>query len=1295
MKYLGNELNKTRLAALLASHLMPSNTIGRTDQADKAGGGDVELAGDFTGQTDQIVDIKIVDQSGTHGVTNPVFTGQGNGTLSGLAVSSSVTTGQTITITLIDAGTVTVAATVPFEGAHINARTPGSGGNDIILTVDRSGITLAPTAFSLTSDLQTGGNGNVGDQWNFGNALLDPVTLMIPTGAPRLSYGYDNQVYRAYKTYDGQIYTYKNSPDVIRAVPAGSSVWAVSGTYSITVTDGVTTETFPGLQTVFDALTALNTSSLVIVDGGVIQDTHANGMAIDDLSTSTGSFLQSLVAGGGLDVQHAVINLTVADGAPTELLTITCTSNAIFNAETWSVFGSVGGNYGSATTGVEFTADGCPYTFTIPLVNADGGETPPGATMLVELVLQPRSPGQQSPNMDPEHGCVVQPTLGVAAHDGIWEFTWQQRPVLPCDCASAPMAGGPSQECLGVQIGGGAVSATDLQRLRAIKLDRWFSHMTRFLRSQTVQGFLKYPSDSATDLGSLLTLPNNGALITGARNIAADALNKIFSATGSAIATRADATTYAPGSMVVSTNPAVPFVFITAAGGLTGTGEPAWPAVLGGTVGDNTVTWQAFSYTAAAAYDAAFAQMKLEIANMTLTNVQTFAISTAYKHGDYIVPASPNGHLYYVGSPDGTSGGSTPTYPTTGAHVTSGGIVLQDMGAYWSTATAVAEGTLIFTPGGAYEAVNAGTTHASTEPTWDSLYLVDNTVKWVRVGMPLLTDKTQMLNDGAAITYGQVAFSESQTVGGAAQSPAPTLSIPTFYGVAGSLSLSGSLDESPATNMSNSSSKNYGGINFQSFTSAGFLASLKSVFAEAFAIAGVNATFSGASTDGDGCWQDALDANWFAYDGTDVAYLPIQPGHYYHTTVKTIDSDGHVVIRSTKEWGFGPKICGVDLLIVGQDKIRVTVSGAGAGGGTGAGYQTGEGWTATIVNAAPLQLAGGAEGDNTEQWSVVGSAPQTFDPYALNIVTPNTYIDTATGMTMLITPGPLPFQAGDTFVFGVESARFEFQINGGGFSSATNVATGGVSIGSDGLVVNFLPGNSPSWVVDDQWTFKAEAVNGPDNLRTPKDGALAWHDDQTLVITPVATYGMTTLMLGDHTIPSTAVITLEGSNDNFATSPFNITIPWVRRNIKAEFVAQSYAKFRLKVNLAGSIQWLYLSDTPLELQLTQSPSSIKELGILTQKLRLPTIVARDAINMAAEHTCINEPSYLALSDLLVWAGQNDQGRFGVIPTPTEVSSGIFTSADPEVEYKDELDFQATDGATFRAVGVTLNLSAIA
>lgn len=1261
MKYLSNQYNRVRPAALSATNIQPSNVILRTDEAEKAGGGDVTLTGDYVGQVDVVVDVEIVDNSitGAPSTSEPLFSGIGNGTLTDLAADATVDV-QTITIALVNLGTSTLPAQAPFQGTVIEARASGPDGNNITVAISRTGLVSTATVYSLPHDLQTGADGNTGDEWDFGNSLIDVRTGNIdpnPANTPRVRFGLDQQVYRLYKTFDGTVYTYYATPSPVRAVGQGAKVYTITGAYTITVHNGVdpdevfTTVDSHSIITLYDALLALQSSAMVRVvgpNGGpavIVNDTGPNGMAIDDLSVYTNTYVQDIIADGSTAVQRAVSDFVFAttQSGSTEAVVATCTANNIHNSEVWDVYGSNSGPMPQATTNVPYTSG--PYSFTIPPVNTDGGgSSPPTVQMLVTLILIGRSEGDQPPSI-----CVDRPRLGAAAHDGDWEFILRNRPPAPCECEDGDILGGPSSACLGLTVsGGGAVAQKPDVLIRKQKL---VSVLRGYIDGNTTP-------PEAVDNGDVIWLKQAFGIFT-------DALTQIDTTSDAKVdAEFPDFQTghpYVKGDIILI--PANGYRFLVVIAGTSAGSAPVWPTTQFDAITSGGVTFQNMGLGPMGLWDAAFTALKTD-ANLLSgqenpQDIPAWAPGVPTWVGRKVVPTQQNGKYYQalqvtVTNPGG-SGGSTSSFLPTG----------------------------------------------SVEPIWPDSSTVLEVLSAAPVHDP----------DGPGDITGDITWTTKE-----------------FETDGNGLSVSPNVKDTF-----------YDRYRFQ--------------MNDVLFAAGIDPeNFDDASNQGDGCWRDAHGTRWFEYEGDDKAYLPIQPGVYYHSSVQCQDENGDPLYQTTSEWGFGPKFGTCESKLKVGDKIHVSIRGTGTTGGGNTGYQASDQFQIDVVHAGPVQLSGGQTGNDTLTWSVTGTEGVFVSYDSLSVVPPvradslpyeaddryvplvpnghsyictiagtsasspptfttdgSTFTDgTATfedvgplgyddnGLTFLITPGAIDFVLGDNFTFEVEGGTFRYRFDGGSWSAPTQIAPA-VSIGSDGLFANFAAGEAPSYVPLDRWSFIAEAVNGPDGIRSLTDAALAWVSSTTLVITPDdggigLTYPMTTLMIGEHTLPSNTTITLQGSSDNFATTPFSLVIPWAERNIYKEFAAQTYPKFRLTFNHTGSIQWLYLSDTEIEPQLMAT--GLKEVGTLVRNLHLPTVLQRAGLGADVEHTCASRASMLAISDLLTWAGRYEQGRFGMIPNAGDTECAIVTSSDPVVTFKDQTtDFQALNSA-FQAVTINLTLEVI-
>jgi len=732
VRYITNDRNQLSALGISATNTVASRDYVRTDTTAKAGGGVVSLSGDYTGTADIVLDVEIFDDGGTtRRVSAPEFAGVGNGVMSDLSAAGTVDA-QTFVVTLEDLGTETRFARLPFQSATLVAVTAGDAGNDISLSVDSTGLANTLTDYATQVAATAGANDFVGDEWNFGAVTLNPDGT-VPSDAPSIRFGMDPQVYRPYRQWRAGAWHYGFSPALVRDVASGTPVYTVAGTHTISITNGTTTDTLTGITTLYEALSAVrDNATLVTVEGAIVNDLRPGGQGITELSVQTRPYVASQKAEGTDYIKEAVVDVSVSTSAPTELLTIKCTSAAENGAESWTVRGQVSGLLGTATTAEAF--NGGAYGFTIPTVPAP--PMPPSSSISTNFVSTRTDPATR-PTL-----CVEDLLAGALAKAKTYRFIYRTRPA-ECDCADAEIEGGPNSEYLGV-----APEEVDSmsEASRIIRVQRLTSFIRSFVRSNTglpwqindyVDGYL-IPSGPAFARQDI-------ELANRAAQLYAKALEDIA---GGDLSWPAWAAATAIAEDVVR-EPTVDNGYRYAySGGTTGASEPTWPPTLGGTVSDGTGTWTNIGAKPYAMWDAAFSELQQDLfvlrgrAYVDAPAAPSWMASTAYVAAAIAVPTSRNGHRYAVETA-GTSSGSQPTWPTTGGTVTDGSVVWRDLGAYWSASTAIARGD-VMTPhnGRVYVATTAGTTAAS-EPTWtvrQDAAITDGSVVWTPINSPIGVD---------------------------------------------------------------------------------------------------------------------------------------------------------------------------------------------------------------------------------------------------------------------------------------------------------------------------------------------------------------------------------------------------------------------------------------------------------------------------------------------------------------------------------------------------------------------------
>lgn len=409
--FIANHLSLLPEAALTASSVRPAALFERTAVA-REGNGTIRLAGAYTGSAEATVDIEVLNGGASPDATRPVFAGVGSGELAIGAVAPGAEV-QEFVLTLTDLGVDSATAQLDLGSVVLRAKAGGAAGNQVRIRVAPALLRTA-TAFSLLREWAAGTAVQSGEQWDFG-ALPLSVSGELPAGAPRLRFGNDPAVYRQYKEFhDGQ-WRYGLSPALERAVPAGARVWAISGDYAVTVSDGTLTESH-AVVTLHDLLTALSASALLEVAGVVAADRTPGGASAIDLPLRTSAW--AAAAEGGIEYLPAV-------NAPTETVTFTCTESRA-GADRWAVSGAVSGSLPAAVTGQVYAA-GPVASALIPAKGKTG-------TVSGETVWK-FTPTSREGDAEPPPVCLNPVKLGRNARAGLTAtFVLTKRPEAKCKC---------------------------------------------------------------------------------------------------------------------------------------------------------------------------------------------------------------------------------------------------------------------------------------------------------------------------------------------------------------------------------------------------------------------------------------------------------------------------------------------------------------------------------------------------------------------------------------------------------------------------------------------------------------------------------------------------------------------------------------------------------------------------------------------------------------------------------------------------------------------------------------------
>lgn len=233
-------------------------------------------------------------------------------------------------------------------------------------------------------------------------------------------------------------------------------------------------------------------------------------------------------------------------------------------------------------------------------------------------------------------------------------------------------------------------------------------------------------------------------------------------------------------------------------------------------------------------------------------------------------------------------------------------------------------------------------------------------------------------------------------------------------------------------------------------------------------------------------------------------------------------------------------------------------------------YAEGEQYLVQVLAGAQVVLAGGADAIADNTWSVEGSLSGPLPDYA-QAPTPVAYDDE---VNFTIEHGDVAFKVGDRFTFSAEGGKFRWRKGSGSWSSEADITSAPVAL-SDGLSAVFTRAVPPSFVEDDVYEFIVRQPYGVPNLRRPSPEQFKWTSGAVAVVADLG--GATTIdlvVLARHSIPSDAVVTVSGSNDNFATTLWSETLTW-RSGVMAHNLSVPRTQYHLKltVDQPAAIGW--------------------------------------------------------------------------------------------------------------------------
>jgi len=749
-RFFANNNNLLRDAILAASAVKPAAAIFRS-AITRDGNGTVKLTGSYSGAEDASFDIEITsDTSATPRVSSPVFSGVGNGQLQGLSVDPG-TSAEVFTISLADLGSDTTAAQAGLGDVSLQAKTAGSAGNSINITVDESGLVYADTDNALLDDWSASQAYRLGDQWDFGAKPLQADGALDPA-SPRIVFGDDPQIYRQYKKREEGQWRYYVTPALVRDVSEGARIKTVTGSRSVTITDGVTPETHNTIVTVYDLLVAIrNSSTLVDVVGVISNDRQPAGQAVIDLPLKTVSYALPVITTGSKYVT-GLNNLVVNASAPTEAVVITCTDNATIGSERWNVEGKVSGKLLEAISGVDYESTN--LNFRVP---SKSPEVKPSANVSWDTSYETRDDAEVSPPI-----CVSNFTLGANAAGKSITFTYKQRPNDDdCSCSKAAVSGRISAACLGLDEEAVMATLDPEYKSRLQTLYDWrsiFMQENTFIGNDSVGGTTldRQLIESVTKVfAEALYLFFGDATARAAWDAAFTSMqNELADFTGSEtqwVEGWQASNAYSQGWIIPSeaNDNGHVYILVDGDGGNSGATEPVWP-VDGSPVVDGALTWR----DAGLRSDSGLPAFDEGFVNQEWSASEVFSSSG----GSYRKPTALNDNGHYYRCFTGTASATEPTWPTNGGSVVDGGVTWVDMGLRGLDIDigTVVQPTEANANGHAYIALNSGK-DGGVEPTWpvdgSTVKQAFSEINWLDLGywrqMGVSQETVQDLNPSA------------------------------------------------------------------------------------------------------------------------------------------------------------------------------------------------------------------------------------------------------------------------------------------------------------------------------------------------------------------------------------------------------------------------------------------------------------------------------------------------------------------------------------------------------------------
>lgn len=1102
------------------------------------------LAGPYTGAEDSVIDVEVLGGPGSAlRASTPVVTGVGNGTLDVESIDIGAAA-QTMKFTLLDEGTSPTQAILDFFGVQLAARAVGTAGNLVTLAVAQ-GLTFTNMQFATLEPMTTGTSTFDGPQFDWGQPAATATGITannIPASALRINFFGFPTVYRSWKTWDSGRFTYHVDPPLAYDIPENVRIRSVTGDYTLTVTDGTTTETYTA-TTLYDFLSQVQARSTLVQVLGVVAADHApGGQAVTDIPLRTQAHALPVIA----SIIRNGATMLVGDVDPataTQNVTVVCLGSNAGGNQSWSVKGGVSGVLPAASTGVLYT-DG-PVQFTI--------QKPPVAVALDNAITAKFLPTSRGVDEGLPSICFKPLLLGAAATNKEITFEYRQRPPDECSCSTAT-ALQVSLQCLGLAADGGGTMDAEYQS-RLITLYEWNAE---FIASNVALVGL-----DQTDID----------IATSCTGILATALAEIYQESAARTAwdgvlTELQAELAPFMNLASNSDPA----FSVYGGSSTVLGASAWNprgmAVGGSYI--NPVNNHRYTITAihidSAAVNSTPVDSTFPIANTTAwsTGGGSFTVT---EDTDVVLHVTDMGivpvwgefaldRVFFEINPDVHPAGVLSQVRVTKITV-DGTDADCPADVTWDSDRFNTSGVLTGVVTGDTVKVVVSSVRLPQHPAGATVQVGDELVNplnhhgykvvTVTVATVSVNAASARLPDYTDTVWATDASTFDLTMPAAVGRTAMTLTVTDAALVTPATTSGGGIDAgfrdpyfqalrlppNPGDGSPTAlwqASVDTAKTQWQDATlkstfdqRAAFFNKVVQYFPQKYAakmnwvrtVAGVPPKASAGSA-GSPCWHDYGDGFW--WEDVNGFYLPAFTNQPFVSATRL--PDGKIV--STQEFGFG-LITQCDHRLKVGDRFTISINGTNSQNT----WAEGDRFVIPLVSAASAPLVGGDDGDTTQTWTVRSSVLGALVDYAFVPSAPVHWAHTPA--TVILQPGGIPFEVGDSLAFDIEGGEFRWRRDSGSWTTDDLYGTSPIDLG-DGLMLTPQAGSAPSFIVGDTWQFSAIATYGTQRMRQPRIGqAFAWDGATcTLNIDMLSSQPVENVMMAMHNIPLGATVVVHG-----------------------------------------------------------------------------------------------------------------------------------------------------------------------